>query len=74
MCGESIGYGNFKSVGALDRDQDRESVFLTLPSAISLNATTTSRLSDSISGFAPLKSSLARLEASITNSNRLVTL
>ena len=45
--------------------------FLTSPAAISLSATTTSRLSESTSGFAPLKSCLALFEASTTNSKRL---
>jgi hypothetical protein len=51
-----------------------EEAFLIFPSAISLKATTTSRLSELISGFAPLKSCLARFDASMTNSKRFETL
>lgn len=64
---------NARSSGKFQNSQNRSAAFRTFPSAISRNATTTSRLSDSINGFAPLKSCLARLDASITSSNRLVT-
>jgi hypothetical protein len=53
--------------------QDSEDFFFTLAAAISRKATTTSRLSDSTSGLAPLKSCLARFEASMTSSKRLDT-
>jgi len=53
--------------------QDSEDFFFTLAAAISRKATTTSRLSDSTSGLAPLKSCLARFEASMTSSKRLET-
>jgi hypothetical protein len=81
-CGDSTNMKNFKNGGAKMPGEaakapilTHESVeaFRTFPSAISLKATTTSRLSEAMRGFAPLKSCLARLDASMTSSKRLET-
>src|SRR5208282_3879236 len=58
-------------VGSIAPGQASGSSIVTLPAAISRNAVTTSLLSDSTSGRAPLSSCLARRAAPSTSSKRL---